>query len=101
MSELSSLSVAQQRELLASKQVTSRELVDGALARIEQVQPYLNCFVEYGPTKPANERSLSTVRSVDLPAFLSPSRTRRRGSDIVQHQVRESLNTMSLATPMW
>jgi Asp-tRNA(Asn)/Glu-tRNA(Gln) amidotransferase A subunit family amidase len=46
MSELSSLSVAQQRELLASKQVTSRELVDGALARIEQVQPDLNCFVE-------------------------------------------------------
>jgi Asp-tRNA(Asn)/Glu-tRNA(Gln) amidotransferase A subunit family amidase len=46
MSELSSLSIAQQRELLASKQVTSRELVDGALARIEQVQPDLNCFVE-------------------------------------------------------
>lgn len=44
--ELSSLTVAQQRELLTSKQVSSRELIDGALARIEQVQPELNCFVE-------------------------------------------------------
>ena len=61
MSELSSLSVAQQRELLASKQVTSRELVDGALARIEQVQPDLNCFVEVWADE-ARERA----RSVDI-----------------------------------
>jgi Asp-tRNA(Asn)/Glu-tRNA(Gln) amidotransferase A subunit family amidase len=61
MSELSSLSVAQQRELLASKQVTSRELVDGALARIEQVQPDLNCFVEVWADE-ASERA----RSVDI-----------------------------------
>lgn len=46
MSELSSLSVAQQRALLNSQQVTSLDLVNGALARIEQVQPELNCFVE-------------------------------------------------------
>lgn len=46
MSELSSLSVAQQRELLKSQQVTPLDLVNGALARIEQVQPELNCFVE-------------------------------------------------------
>jgi Asp-tRNA(Asn)/Glu-tRNA(Gln) amidotransferase A subunit family amidase len=61
MSELSSLSVAQQRELLASKQVTSRELVDEALARIEQVQPDLNCFVEVWADE-ARERA----RSVDI-----------------------------------
>lgn len=61
MSELSSLSVAQQRELLASKQVTSRELVDGALERIEQVQPDLNCFVEVWADE-ARERA----RSVDI-----------------------------------
>ena len=61
MSELSSLSVAQQRELLASKQVTSRELVDGALARIEQVQPDLNCFVKVWADE-ARERA----RSVDI-----------------------------------
>jgi Asp-tRNA(Asn)/Glu-tRNA(Gln) amidotransferase A subunit family amidase len=61
MSELSSLSVAQQRELLASKQVTSRELVDGALARIEQVQPDLNCFVEVWA-----DESRERARSVDI-----------------------------------
>jgi Asp-tRNA(Asn)/Glu-tRNA(Gln) amidotransferase A subunit family amidase len=62
MSELSSLSVAQQRELLASKQVTSRELVDGALARIEQVQPELNCFVEVWADE-ARERAQSVDTS--------------------------------------
>jgi Asp-tRNA(Asn)/Glu-tRNA(Gln) amidotransferase A subunit family amidase len=61
MSELTSLSVAQQRELLASKQVTSRELVDGALARIEQVQPDLNCFVEVWA-----DESRERARSVDI-----------------------------------
>ena len=45
MSELSSLSVAQQRALLNSQQVSPLDLVNGALARIEQVQPELNCFV--------------------------------------------------------
>jgi len=63
MSELSSLSVAQQRELLAAKQVTSRELVDGALARIEQVQPDLNCFVEVWADE-ARERAQSVDSSL-------------------------------------
>jgi len=62
MSELSSLSVAQQRALLNSKQVSSRELVDGALARIEQVQPDLNCFVEVWADE-ARERAQSVDSS--------------------------------------
>ena len=62
MSELFSLSVAQQRALLNSKQVSSRELVDGALARIEQVQPDLNCFVEVWADE-ARERAQSVDSS--------------------------------------
>ena len=42
--ELAYASAARQAELVASKQVSPRELVDQALARIDQVQPSLNCF---------------------------------------------------------
>ena len=58
MSELSSLSVAQQRALLSSQQVSPLDLVNGALARIEQVQPELNCFVEVWADE-ARERAQS------------------------------------------
>ena len=62
MSELSSLSVAQQRELLASKQATPLDLVNGALSRIDQVQPDLNCFVEVWADE-ARERAQSVDSS--------------------------------------
>ncbi len=63
MSELSSLSVAQQRALLNSQQVTPLDLVNGALSRIEQVQPDLNCFVEVWADE-ARERAQSVDTSV-------------------------------------
>jgi Asp-tRNA(Asn)/Glu-tRNA(Gln) amidotransferase A subunit family amidase len=95
MSELSSLSVAQQRELLASKQITSRELVDGALARIEQVQPDLNCFVEVWADE-ARERAQSVDTSAgglagipvaikDTSSWLGHKST--SGSRIFEHNV--------------
>ena len=62
MSELSSLSVAQQRALLNSQQVTPLDLVNGALSRIEQVQPELNCFVEVWADE-ARERAQSVDTS--------------------------------------
>jgi Asp-tRNA(Asn)/Glu-tRNA(Gln) amidotransferase A subunit family amidase len=62
MSELSSLSVAQQRELLNSKQATPLDLVNGALSHIEQVQPDLNCFVEVWADE-ARERAQSVDTS--------------------------------------
>lgn len=42
--ELAYASAARQAELVASKQLSPRELVEQALARIDQVQPSLNCF---------------------------------------------------------
>lgn len=62
MSELSSLSVAQQRALLNSQQATPLDLVNGALSRIEQVQPELNCFVELWADE-ARERAQSVDTS--------------------------------------
>jgi aspartyl-tRNA(Asn)/glutamyl-tRNA(Gln) amidotransferase subunit A len=95
MSELSSLSVAQQRALLNSKQVSSRELVDGALARIEQVQPDLNCFVEVWADE-ARERAQSVdfsqgglagipVAIKDTSSWLGHKST--SGSRIFEHNV--------------
>ena len=46
MDRLDTLTVAQQREMLASKQVSPTDLVEAALARVAEVQPNLNCFVQ-------------------------------------------------------
>ncbi len=42
--DLAYTSAVQQARLVASGQVSPRELVDNALTRIQQVQPQLNCF---------------------------------------------------------
>lgn len=46
MADLTHRTVAEQRHLLDTRQVTPLELVDAALERIEHVQPLVNCFVE-------------------------------------------------------
>lgn len=46
MDDLTHLTIAEQRQLLDTRQVSPLELVDAALARIERVQPLVNCFVE-------------------------------------------------------
>ena len=93
--ELSSLTVAQQRELLTSKQVSSRELVDGALARIEQVQPELNCFVEVWADE-ARERAqfvdISTGGLAGIPIAIKDTSSwlghkSTSGSRIFEHNV--------------
>ncbi|MTA10946.1 MAG: hypothetical protein F2527_08570, partial [Actinobacteria bacterium] len=93
--ELSSLTVAQQRELLTSKQVSSRELVDGALARIEQVQPELNCFVEVWADE-ARERAqfvdISTGGLAGIPIAIKDTSSwlghkSTAGSRIFEHNV--------------
>jgi Asp-tRNA(Asn)/Glu-tRNA(Gln) amidotransferase A subunit family amidase len=38
--------VAHQRELITSGRASPLEIVDDALARVAEVQPSLNCFVE-------------------------------------------------------
>jgi amidase len=93
--ELSSLTVAQQRELLTSKQVSSRELVDGALARIKQVQPELNCFVEVWADE-ARERAqfvdISTGGLAGIPIAIKDTSSwlghkSTSGSRIFEHNV--------------
>lgn len=44
--DLAYTSAVEQARLVASGQVSPRELVDNALVRIEQVQPQLNCFTQ-------------------------------------------------------
>jgi Asp-tRNA(Asn)/Glu-tRNA(Gln) amidotransferase A subunit family amidase len=44
--DLAYTSAVEQARLVASGAVSPRELVDNAIARIEQVQPQLNCFTE-------------------------------------------------------
>lgn len=46
MGDLTHLTVAEQRRLLDTRQVSPLELVDAALDRVDRVQPLLNCFVE-------------------------------------------------------
>ena len=95
MSELSSLSVAQQRALLNSQQVTSLDLVNGALARIEQVQPELNCFVEVWADE-ARERAQSVDTSASglagIPVAIKDTsswlgHTSTSGSRVFEHNI--------------
>ena len=46
MSESTFATIARQRELITSGQASPLEIVDDALARVAEVQPSLNCFVE-------------------------------------------------------
>jgi len=64
VSELTTLDAVAQAELVRTKQVTPRELVEAAVARMEAVNPALNCVVIPTPDY-ALARGLASLHQTD------------------------------------
>lgn len=58
--ELTSLSLSEASQLIAARQLSPVELVEAHLARIEQLEPRLNCFITLTP-----ELALEQARNAD------------------------------------
>ena len=58
--ELTSLTLKQAADLISSKKVTSLELTEACLARIDKYEPTLNAFITIAP-----EKALARAREAD------------------------------------
>ena len=61
MPELTSLTIAQSAELIATRQLSPLELMRAHLERIERVEPHLNCFITLTP-----DAALAQARTAEV-----------------------------------